>query len=128
MVSSGANHDAAGRLGRSAALHTCPGGSAWWSREALSRPPTTHHCGRVPLNHGPGHRFFEVMAAGVSHMVFGDPGLVGEHHQLAERPDVFWASSLEQLEELVLQLLAEPERLRAITMAPPPYWQLKDLL
>ncbi len=38
-------------------------------------------------------------------MVFGDPGLVGEHRQLAE-----------------------PDRLRAIPVAPPPYWALKDLL
>jgi hypothetical protein len=82
----------------------------------------------VPLNHDLNHRFFEVMAAGVPQVVFGDPGLVGEHRHLAERPDVFWASSLEQLEELVLELLAEPERLRAIPVAPPPYWELKDLL
>ena len=82
----------------------------------------------VPLNHGPGHRFFGVMAAGVPQVVFGDPGLVGEHRHLAERPDVFWASSLEQLEELVLQLLAQPERLQAIPVEPPPYWELKDLL
>ena len=59
----------------------------------------------VPLNHGPGHRFFEVMAAGVPQVVFGDPGLVGEHSHLAD-----------------------PERLRAIPVAPPPYWELKDLL
>jgi hypothetical protein len=83
----------------------------------------------VPLNHGLGHRFFEVMAAGVLQVVFGDPALVGEHRHLAERPDVFWASSsLEQLEALVMQLLADPERLRAIPVAPPPYWELKDLL
>ena len=82
----------------------------------------------VPLNHDLNHRFFEVMAAGVPQVVFGDPGLVGEHRQLAERPDVFWASSVEQLEELVLELLAEPERLRAIPVAPPPYWELKELL
>jgi len=82
----------------------------------------------VPLNHDLNHRFFEVMAAGVPQVVFGDPGLVGEHRHLAERPDVFWASSLEELEALVLQLFAEPERLRAIPVAPPPYWELKDLL
>ena len=82
----------------------------------------------VPLNHDLNHRFFEVMAAGVPQVVFGDPGLVGDHRALAERPDVFWASSLEQLEELVLGLFAEPERLRAIPVAPPPYWELKDLL
>lgn len=33
---------------------------------------------------------------------------------------MFWASSIEQLEELVLQLLAEPERLQAIPVAPTP--------
>ena len=82
----------------------------------------------VPLNHDLNHRFFEVMAAGVPQVVFGDPGLVGEHRALAERPDVFWASSLEELEVLVLRLFAEPERLRGIPVAPPPYWELKDLL
>jgi hypothetical protein len=35
---------------------------------------------------------------------------------------------LEELEELVLGFFAEPERLRAISVAPPPYWELKDLL
>ena len=116
------------RLAWKAAPATCSGGGAWWSQEAQSRPLATHYCGRVPLNHGQGRRFFEVMAAGVPQVVFGDPGLVGEHRHLAERPDVFWASSLEQLEALVLQLLADPERLRAIPVAPPPYWELKDLL
>jgi len=82
----------------------------------------------VPLNHDLNHRFFEVMAAGVPQVVFGDRGLVGEHRALAERPDVFWASSLEELEDLVLGLFAEPELLRAISVAPPPYWELKDLL
>jgi hypothetical protein len=82
----------------------------------------------VPLNHDLNHRFFEVMAAGVPQVVFGDPGLVGDHRHLAERPDVFWASTVEELEALVLRLFAEPARLRAIPVAPPPYWELKDLL
>ena len=82
----------------------------------------------VPLNHDLNHRFFEVIAAGVSQVVFGDPGLVGEHCHLAERPDVFWASSLDELEALVLRLFAEQERLRAIPVAPPLYWELKELL
>jgi len=76
----------------------------------------------VLLSHGPGLRFFEVMAAGVPQVVYGDPSLVGEHRHLAERPDVFWASSIKQLEDLVLQLLAEPERLRCIPVALPPCW------
>ena len=82
----------------------------------------------VPLNHDLNHRFFEVMAAGVPQVMFGDPGLVGEHRHQAERPDVFWASSIDELEALVLRLFAEPARLRAIPVAPPPYWELKDLL
>ena len=82
----------------------------------------------VPLNHDLNHRFFEVMAAGVPQVVFGDPGLVGEHRALAERPDVCWVSSLEELEELVLGLFAEPDWLRASPVPPPPYWELKDLL
>ncbi len=93
------------RLAWKAAPATCSGGGAWWSQGAQSRPLATHYCGRVPLNHGPGRRFFEVMAAGVPQVVFGDPGLVGEHRHLAD-----------------------PERLRAIPVAPPPYWELKDLL
>ena len=78
--------------------------------------------------HDLNHRFFEVMAAGVPQVVFGDPGLVGEHRYLAERPDVFWANNLEELEEIVLKLLAEPQLLRAIRVAPPPYWELRNLL
>jgi hypothetical protein len=82
----------------------------------------------IPLNNDLNHRFFEVMAAGVPQVVFGDPALVGEHRALAERADVFWASSLDELEELVLGLLADPAALRAIPVAPPPYWHLKTLL
>ena len=82
----------------------------------------------IPLNHDLNHRFFEVMAAGVPQVVFGDKGLVGEHRALAERPDVFWASSLDELEEMVLSLLADPAALQGIPVAPPPYWDLKTLL
>jgi hypothetical protein len=82
----------------------------------------------IPLNHDLNHRFFEVMAAGVPQVVFGNPTLVGEHRSLAERPDVFWASSLDELEELVLHLLADPAALQAIPVAPPPYWELNSLL
>lgn len=82
----------------------------------------------VPLNQDLNHRFFEVMAAGVPQVVFGDPSLVGEHRYLAERPDIFWASTLDDLENLVLRLFAEPACLRNVTVAPPPYRDLKDLL
>ncbi len=82
----------------------------------------------VPLNHDLSHRFFEVMAAGVPQVVFGDPGLVGEHRRLAERPDLYCASSIEELVALLLRLFVEPARLRAIPVAPPLYWELNDLL
>jgi len=82
----------------------------------------------VPLNHDLNHRFFEVMAAGVPQVVFGDKGLVGHHGALAERPDVFWASSIEELEGLVLHLFAEPDKLKSIPVNPPNYLDLKELL
>ena len=82
----------------------------------------------VPLNHDLNHRFFEVMAAGAPQVVFGDPDLVGDHRHLAERPDIFWASTLEELEELALRLLANRAQLQPIGVDPPPYWELKDLL
>ena len=82
----------------------------------------------VPLNHDLNHRFFEVMAAGVPQVVFAHPQLVGENHHLAERPDVFWASDIEAVENLVQQLLARPDELTKIPVMPPPYWSLKELL
>ena len=82
----------------------------------------------VPLNHDLNHRFFEVMACGVPQVVFGEPGLVGNNRTLAERPDVFWASSMEELETLVLRLFAEPEKLRSIPVNPPSYWQIQNLI
>ena len=82
----------------------------------------------VPLNHDLNHRVFEVMAAGTAQVVFADPSLVGPLRHLSERPDVFWAGSIEQLEALVQELFASPEPLNALTVAPPPYWALQDLL
>jgi len=82
--------------------------AAYLEPEPQDAVPLTFHPAlvlNVPLNHGLNHRLFEVTGAGVPQVVFGALGLVGEHRHLAERPDVFWASSLEQLEELVLQLL-----------------------
>ncbi len=82
----------------------------------------------VPLNHDLNHRFFEVMATGVPQVMFGDPGLTGDNRALAERPDVFWTSSIEELEELVLRLFAEPNKLKRIPVCPPAYLELKELL
>ncbi|WP_186571065.1 glycosyltransferase [Synechococcus sp. PROS-U-1] len=82
----------------------------------------------VPLNQDLNHRLFEVMAAGVPQMIFGDRSLLGDNSPLANRPDLFWASSIDKLETLVQRLFADPSKLKSIPVAPPPYWDLKALL
>ena len=68
------------------------------------------------------------MAAGVPQVIFGEPSLLGQNSPLAERTDLFWASSIDELEALVQRLFADPSKLSRIHVAPPPYWDLKALL
>ena len=82
----------------------------------------------VPLNQDLNHRLFEVMAAGVPQVIFGHPSLLGDNSPLTNRPDLFWAQSIEELEALVRQLFSEPTKFKRIPVAPPPYWELKALL
>ena len=82
----------------------------------------------VPLNQDLNHRLFEVMAAGVPQVIFGHPSLLGDHSPLSNRPDLFWASSIDELEALVQTLFANPDKLESIPVNPPPYWDLKALL
>ena len=82
----------------------------------------------VPLNQDLNHRLFEVMAAGTPQLIFGDRSLLGADSQLAERRDLFWANSISELEALVKELFADPDKLRQIPIDPPPYWNLKALL
>ena len=82
----------------------------------------------VPLNHDLNHRLFEVMAAGVPQVIFGDRKLLGDISPLINRPDLFWANSVDELENLVQRLFADPNKLKSIPVAPPPYWDLKALL
>ena len=82
----------------------------------------------VPLNQDLNHRLFEVMAAGTPQLIFGDRSLLGADSQLAERRDLFWANSISELETLVKELFADPDKLRQIPIDPPPYWNLKALL
>ncbi|QNI46788.1 glycosyltransferase [Synechococcus sp. A15-60] len=82
----------------------------------------------VPLNQDLNHRLFEVMAAGVPQVIFGDRSLLGDHSPLSNRPDLFWAQSIEDLEALVKQLFSKPTRLQTSVVDPPPYWDLKALL
>ena len=82
----------------------------------------------VPLNQDLNHRLFEVMAAGVPQVIFGYPSLLGHNSPLLNRPDVFWAQTIEELEALVRRLFADPNKLKNIAVAPPPHWELKALL
>ena len=68
----------------------------------------------IPLNQDLNHRLFEVMAAGVPQVIFGDRSLLGDNSPLANRPDLFWANSIGELEAVVEELFADPTRLRAI--------------
>jgi len=82
----------------------------------------------VPLNQDLNHRLFEVMAAGVPQVIFGHPSLMGHNNPLSNRPDLFWAQSIEELETLVKQLFSEPTKLNTRSVDAPPYWELKALL
>ena len=82
----------------------------------------------VPLNQDLNHRLFEVMAAGVPQVIFGDRNLLGDNSPVSNRPDLFWANSIGELEALVQELFADPTRLRDIPVAQPPYWDLQALL
>ena len=82
----------------------------------------------VPLNNDLNHRIFEIMAAGVPQVIFGHPSLLGNYSKLVNRPDIFWAQSINELECTVNQLLAEPKKLLEIPVKEPPYWNLKELL
>ena len=82
----------------------------------------------VPLNQDLNHRLFEVMAAGVPQLIFGDRKLLGDNSPLTNRPDLLWANSIEELEALVQKLFANPYKLKSIPVEPPPYWELKALL
>ncbi len=82
----------------------------------------------VPLNQDLNHRLFEVMAAGVPQVIFGHPSLLGHNSPLCNRPDLFWAQSIEELEALVMKLFSDPAKLNTSSVEAPPYWDLKTLL
>ena len=82
----------------------------------------------VPLNQDLNHRVFEIMAAGVPQVIFGNPSLLGRNSSITSRPDLFWTESIEELEALVLNLFSENNLLQDIPVKEPPYWDLKSLL
>ena len=82
----------------------------------------------VPLNQDLNHRLFEVMAAGVPQVIFGHPSLLGYNSPLSNRPDLFWAQSIDELEAFVKLVFSEPTKLQNISVSAPPYCDLKTLL
>lgn len=81
----------------------------------------------IPLNNDLNHRFFEVIASGVPQIIFGAKELLGQIHHLKSLKGVYWAESIEKIEELVLFFLHNPEKLtypnQAISQMP-----IKDFL
>ena len=82
----------------------------------------------IPLNQDLNHRFFEVIAAGAPQIVFGSKDLLGNNATLTKRKDIFWASSIEEIESITLELFKKPQQLLDIFIEPPQYWELQALI
>ena len=82
----------------------------------------------IPLNQDLNHRVFEIMAAGVPQIIFGDRSLQGNTKVLENRPDIFWASTVEEVEQITKNLIANSEITKKILVGSPPYLELPRLL
>ena len=82
----------------------------------------------IPLNQDLNHRVFEIMAAGVPQIIFGDRSLQGNTKVLENRPDIFWASTVEEVEQITKKLIANSEITKKIFVESPPYVELPRLL
>ena len=82
----------------------------------------------IPLNKDLNHRFFEIMSAGVPQIILGSKALLGENQNLAKRDDIYWASSIEEIENTAKTLFENHDYLESIKIAPPPYIPIKQLL
>lgn len=82
----------------------------------------------IPLNNDLNHRVFEIMSAGVPQIIFGSKKLLGKYNYLENRPDIFWASSIQEVEILTTKLFRNMQQLRQIDVKPPPYLRINALL
>ena len=82
----------------------------------------------IPLNNDLNHRIFEIMSAGVPQIIYGSKKLLGDYKHLENRPDIFWVSSIQEVEILTTTLFQNMRQLRQINVKPPPYLSLKTLL
>tara|TARA_Y100001968_G_scaffold286407_1_gene287145 strand:- start:376 stop:1272 length:897 start_codon:yes stop_codon:yes gene_type:complete len=58
----------------------------------------------IPLNNDLNHRFFEIISAGTSQVVFGEKSLLGNLEDFSKLPNLYWANSIDELENLVINL------------------------
>ncbi len=82
----------------------------------------------IPLNQDLNHRFFEIMSAGIPQIIFGTKKILGAHLSLAQREDIFWASSILEIEEIANSLLTNKQALMAIKVAPTPKISIQSLI
>ncbi len=75
----------------------------------------------VPLNNDLNHRFFEIMAAGSSQVIFGNKELLGPHKEFEKRADIFWVNSIVELERLVIKLFDDTSDFIKPVDSPPKY-------
>ncbi len=82
----------------------------------------------IPLNNDLNHRFFEVMGADTPQIIFGDPSIYGPIRSYDHRPDIFWASSIEQVESITNELLSNKSYLNSIQVEPPEEYSIESLM
>ena len=82
----------------------------------------------IPLNHDLNHRVYEIMAAGAPQIIFGSPEILGDQECLALRSDLFWVSSINEIEKVTNHLLHDQSALENILVPPPPEWELDQLI
>tara|TARA_Y100001968_G_C19428984_1_gene755959 strand:+ start:1227 stop:2132 length:906 start_codon:yes stop_codon:yes gene_type:complete len=82
----------------------------------------------IPLNNDLNHRFFEIIAAGIPQIVLGKKEILGDSQELLNRKDIFWASTVNEIEKVTKELFANPEALKSIEVLPPNYLSITELL
>ncbi len=81
----------------------------------------------IPLNNDLNHRFFEVISAGTTQIMFGEKELLGNLQHFATTPGIYWVNSVAELENLVLKLLNNPTIIKS-PIQHVKYHSIKELL
>ena len=81
----------------------------------------------IPLNNDLNHRFFEIISAGTSQVVFGDKSLLGNLDSFSEIANVYWVDSIDDLEDFVVEFFKSSHMINS-HKGSIPYLPIKDLL